>query len=195
MRRPLALAIALPSTLVASLGAHSLAYRLVVADDAHRADSLARSGHGYLAFAPLLVAAALVVVLVGLALRAVGARRGDGRELRLPWLCALVPPLVFVVQEHVERLASTGHFPVAAALEPTFVVGLLLQLPLAVAALALARALVAGAAAVGSALARQPRRAGAAPPTLARPRTVLLAPLSVLALKRAGRAPPAALPA
>ena len=194
MRRPLALAVALPSTLVASLAAHSLAYRLVVSGDAHRADSLARSGHGYLAFAPLLVAAALVVVLVGLALRAAGAWRGDRRELRLPWLYALVPPLVFVVQEHVERLAYTGHFPVTAALEPTFVVGLLLQLPLAVVALVLARALVAGAAAVGRALARQPRRANPAAPPLARPRTVFSAPLSVLALKGAGRAPPFALP-
>jgi hypothetical protein len=133
-------------------------------------------------------------VLVGLALRAAGARRGDRPELRLPWLYALVPPLVFVVQEHVERLAYTGHFPVTAALEPTFGVGLLLQLPLAVVALALVRALVAGAAAVGSALARQPRRPSPVAPPLARPRTVLSAPLSVLALKSAGRAAPFALP-
>jgi hypothetical protein len=195
MSRPQVLILALPATLTASLGAHSLAYRLVGGDGSRHRTLLEHSGHGYLSFAPLFLAFASALVLVGLALRVAAAQRGDRRPLRLPWLVALVPPLVFVVQEHLERLLQSGELPISAALEPTFAVGLSLQLPLAVLALLVARALVAAAEAVGRNLARRPRRLRRRAPAAVAPAVPQQLRPSVLALRRAGRAPPPALSA
>ena len=195
MSRPQTLMLALPMTLAASLGAHSLAYRLVGGEGARHEALLAESGHGYLSLAPPFLAFGAALLLVGLALRVASARRADAPRLRLPWVLALVPPLVFVVQEHLERLVQSGELPTSAALEPTFAVGLFLQLPLAVLVVVLARGLVAAAEAVGTALARRPPRrlprpaAAVGPPAQHRLRS------SVLALRRAGRAPPPALTA
>ena len=57
-RRPLAWLVAVPLMTAGSLTAHALAYRIVEPDSATRGDLLAKSGHGYLASAPLLLRAA-----------------------------------------------------------------------------------------------------------------------------------------
>jgi hypothetical protein len=75
------------------------------------------------------------------------------------WMFAVLAPATFVAQEHLERWFHDGAFPWGAALEGTFVVGLLLQLPFALAAYALARLLLG----VTRALARLLRREHASP--------------------------------
>jgi hypothetical protein len=178
-RRAVAWLVSAPLAVLGSQVAHWEAYRLVVPGDEARAALLHRTGHGYLEHLPLLAALALACMLVGLLARAVAAYRGRGGESAPAWPFAIVPPAVFVLQEHLERLAH-GQVPTAAVREPTFLPGLLLQLPLAALALALAWLLLRASQRVGAALARarQPRaaarpawRARAAAP--ARPRPAL----------------------
>ena len=70
------------------------------------------------------------------------------RSVRLSQFAAL-PPLAFALQEHLERLIHDGTV-VGVALQPTFMIGLLLQLPFAVAAYLLAKLLLQVADRVGS---------------------------------------------
>jgi hypothetical protein len=53
-----------------------------------------------------------------------------------------LPPLAFALQELSERLLRAEAFPFHAALEPRFLLGLLLQLPFGLLALLLARMLL-----------------------------------------------------
>ena len=122
--------------------------------DAHtRADALAHSGHGYLGNAPLAIATCVLVLIAGLLFRALAGFTGEPRRAAASPAIVLLSPAAFVVQEHVERLAHTGQMPWAAAVQPSFLVGLALQLPFALAALLIAWALDSAAHAVGRALA------------------------------------------
>jgi hypothetical protein len=165
MKRGAPWLVSIPFMTAGCLAAHSLAYHLV---------SNPQERHGYLAFAPLFLG-----VLGGLAI--VGAaRRGRAHS---PALFALLPPLAFVVQEHVERLQLV-------ATEPAFLVGLALQLPFALAALVAARAFLGLADLVAEVLAARPpvRRS----PELPRPAGALLVPRALLLTgPRSPRAPPA----
>jgi hypothetical protein len=108
--------------------------------------------HAYLPAPALLLAAALALVLVGFLAAIVASARGT-RWSRIPLAAvAAVPPLGFTLQEHLEAWLASGGFPATAALEPTFAVGLALQLPLVLAALILARGLLATASRLGSGL-------------------------------------------
>lgn len=91
---------------------------------------------------PPLVAVALGALLLGVAGSVTGHRRHSGRSrsVVLPFAC--LPPLAFVLLEAVEGAAHTGAIPWDSALEPTFLVGLALQLPFALAGYLLARALL-----------------------------------------------------
>jgi hypothetical protein len=99
-----------------------------------------------------------------------------------------------VVQEHIERLIGTGAIPADLVGEPVFLVGLALQLPFALAALLLTRALYAIAFGLGRTFASmlaigRPLRHG--PPShLHLPASVTLVSPSVLALGHGQRAPP-----
>ena len=117
--------------------AHVLAYVLAV-PAAERGQMLAETGHGYFRVADLLILCG-ILTLAGLALCVVGEM-----SLRTPspWTLALLPPIGFVVQEHVERLAASGPFPIHLVTEPRFLIGLFLQLPFALAALICARLLL-----------------------------------------------------
>ena len=188
MRSPAAWLLSLPLAGAGWLSDHELAYRLVAPADAHAAH-LERAAHGYLRVAPLLLAFALSAVVAAVAALA-GAVRGrpGSRPPALPF--ALLPPLGFVVQEAAERLLTAE--PVAAlALEPVFLVGLLLQLPFAVAAFAVARLLFEVSHALGlrlGAFRRHPRTAAAVP---SRPACADLPRVSALAGSHAQRGPPA----
>jgi apolipoprotein N-acyltransferase len=135
----------------------------------------------------LLPAAALGVAALLLAVWACTA--AAPARMRLPrWVFACLPPLVFFVQEHVEHLISHGA-PWTLAADPTFVAGLCLQLPFALAAYLVARLLVAAAAAIA-------RRRTAAPPVAAPP-VVCFAPapapfarLRLAGTRRLTRGPP-----
>lgn len=143
-RRPLPWLVAITLMVAGSLSAHELAYWLVTPDAEARARVLADTGHGYFEHLPLLLGMLAALGLAALALRAARAIRPSATGPPA-WLFFLLPPLGFALQEHLERILHSGGLPLAAAIEPTFLIGLVLQLPFALAALALARALVAGA--------------------------------------------------
>lgn len=176
----------MPLALAGCLTAHSLAYRIVAPGAHERSHLLASTGHGYMGELRLLAAVALAFVLVGFLWQASLAARG--LEPRGPSrLVALVPPLAFVLQEHLERLLQEGAFPVAAFTQPTFVIGLVLQLPFALLAFAAAALLARAARVLGRLLARPPRLRASAARSLAS----FPPPRSALRIIARGRAPPA----
>ncbi len=118
-----------------SLAAHSLGY-LLTAHTAEGAgetsDRTSTGGAGYLVLFLGILAATLVVAGLG--------RRRDAAVS--PWFFFVLPPLAFALQELSERVLSAEAFPFHAALEPRFLLGLLLQLPFGLLALLVARALM-----------------------------------------------------
>jgi len=138
------------------------------------------------------VALCATVVLLALA-ASFAARLGSVRTLSPPlWLFALLPPAGFAVQEHLERLFHTGSIPYATTLETVFLVGVLLQLPFALAAYLAARALVSLAVAVVEHL-RAPYRPRLVSLSLTVPVSLRLPALRGLVRSGGlgGRAPPA----
>lgn len=190
-RRRLAWFVSLPLVAVGSLLAHSASYRLVAPHEHERGPLLADTGHGYLAaWGSLLLAVLLAVVLLGLVVLAIEGARGSPRPRASTWPFALLPLLGFAVQEHLERLIHDGGFPLGTAAEPTFLVGVLLQLPFALAALLLARVLVRAACVVGSALGAERESPPTPPRLVAVPVEAAVPRPPILALGYAGRAPP-----
>ena len=178
MRRALAQSAALLFALAGSLAAHQVAYALAGSSTA---------SHGYLSLVPAALAALIALLAVALAGEVAAGRRGAAPIGVSPRI-ALVPVLAFVVQEHLERLAA-GEPALTAAFEPTFVLGLALQIPFGLAAWLLARLLLRAAFAAGCSLLRpqRVRRASSrAVPLVA----IVLPRLAPLASGCAGRAPP-----
>jgi hypothetical protein len=153
VRRHLAWVSTVPLMVAGLLAGHTVAYRLAFPDAHARADALTHSGHGYLGHAPLLLAVCLGVLLAALLFRAIAGFRGDQARPSVSRALILLPPAAFVVQEHVERLVHSGEIPWTASIQPSFLLGLALQLPFALAALLIAWALESFAHAVGCALA------------------------------------------
>ena len=189
VRSHLAWPLVIPLLAAGSLAGHDLAYRIVVPDAAERAHYLERTGHAYLAYGALAAGIAAALLAAALTWRFLAALRGDRAATAPAWLFALLAPAAFTLQEHGERLLHDGAFPVGHALEPTFLVGLALQLPFALGALLVARLLEEVAEVVVRALPRVhaatvPLGEPPAPvaPLLPRPRP--------LALRRAARGPP-----
>lgn len=172
--------VTLPVALAGCLAAHLVAYALAT-PSAH-----AHASHGYLSHFPLLVGAALAVV-VGAALR--HAVRGRSGTRPSPWLFAVLPPLAFALQEHVERLAH----PALVVAEPTFLLGLALQLPFAALAWLLARAILRAADALGVLLAPLPRPRRRTPLRLAEPALQLLHRFLTTAISQRGPPAPVAI--
>lgn len=183
-RAGIAWLLGLPLTLLGWLSAHTVAYKLVLPDEHERAHVLAASGHGYLEHVPLLTAACVVAAGSGFFLR---ASRRPGRPIPASAL-GVLPLFGFAVQEYLERALHTDAIPWATALDPVFLVGLALQLPFALLALAVARALTGLADTVGARA--RPRPCFPRGTVLLRPHTVGSSPTSVLASGHAGRAPP-----
>jgi hypothetical protein len=141
--------VSLPLAALGWLAGHTLAYALVVPHHEHREELLAETGHSYLSGAPHIVSCALTLVLAGLVLAAYEGVRGHARVRTPAWPVVLLPPLGFAAAEHLERLIEHNAFPTGAALEPTFIVGIALQLPLGAAALLVANAVLAFGHALG----------------------------------------------
>ncbi len=144
--------------------AHWLAFRLVYPDAWERSQALQQTGHGYFSLLPVLGGIGAALLVSGLFLHGWDVSVGRGRrvgEVRLSQFAAL-PPLAFALQEHLERLFENGTV-VGVVFEPTFLLGLLLQLPFAVMAYLLARLLLRAAGRVGSVLSCRngPRRRAA----------------------------------
>jgi hypothetical protein len=192
MRRCLPWLIALPVMAAGSLGAHSLSYLLVssrateaAGETSERANS---GGPSYLVlFLGIVAATAIVAGCARLRLARAGARRAGVS----PWLFFVLPPLAFASQELAERVLNAEAFPFHAALEPRFLIGLLLQLPFGLLALLVARALLRVVERIGCALARRPRpRLATGAPR--RPGQIVDLPqIPALALGHAERGPPA----
>ena len=109
------------------LSAHSLAYRLT--------GTSAAPLHSYLEHGPQVL---LVLALCGLLVSALGKRLSAPRA----WVFPIVAVASFVGQEHLERLVH-GEATLTLVTTPVFLVGLALQIPVALLAWALARWLVA----------------------------------------------------
>ena len=151
MRRGLTWALILPLLLGGTEIAHALAYRLVFPQ--LHARVLAATGHAYLAWLPLVLGVTGALAIAALVAAGIDAARGRSPRDVPAWAFAAVPPLAFVLQEVLELSLHLGTFGWRAVLAPTFVPGLLLQLPLALAAYLVARVLVRAAESIGRALA------------------------------------------
>ena len=172
-RRLLAWLLVTPLAAAGALAAHALAYRLTGTSPG--------PAHDYLEHGPQVVAVLASLGLVGLALQ----ERSSSRHST--WWFAPLAPLGFACQEHVERLAHTGHMPWLLT-TPVFLLGLLLQLPVALTCVLVVRRVAGTLAGLG-----RPRgvRPGAAWLPLAARAEPFLAPVDPP--RRSGRGPPALL--
>jgi hypothetical protein len=117
MRRTLTWLVTMPFAAASVLLGHAIAYRATGAP--------AGDVHGYLQHAPQVVLILASIAVVG--------READARaRRRSPAPLASIAVGAFVVQEHIERLAHTGHVPFLFA-SPVLWLGIALQLPLAAA--------------------------------------------------------------
>src|SRR5712691_11317295 len=140
MRRRLPWLLALPLMAAGSLAAHSLSYVFVsarAAAGAGEASERASRGSGSYLVLFLGILAATAVVATGA--RVLLSRSRQRGSTVSPWLFFVLPPLAFALQEFAERLLHAEAFPFQAALEPRFLLGLLLQLPFGLLALLLVR--------------------------------------------------------
>ena len=169
------------------LAAHGLAYRIAEPDPERRHQLLESTGHSYLD--PTLVGSLCVALtVVGFAACVhTGIRRGARPPLLL---FALVPPVGFALQEHAERMLHHSAFSAGTVFEPTFLAGLLLQLPFAVVALLTARALLVAAGALARELGTPPRLRLAPDTSLAVPNGYWIPAAPTLVGARGQRAPP-----
>ena len=172
--------------------AHASAYRLVTPDQSERSQQLASTGHAYMAYASLALAVGTMLVLGALAVE-LGhvARRRHGIGVRpSAVMFAMLVPGIFVCQEHFERWFHDGVFPWNAVLEPTFVVGVLLQLPFALAAYLLARLLLHAVRTLGRLLGGPARPRAVATASLSTVAGVMVPRVAVVALGYGSRGPP-----
>ena len=149
--------LCLPLMLGGTEFAHWLAFRIVYPDPWMRAQVLQESGHRYLGWLPSAAGIGLALVVCGLFLHGRATRSGmDGAIGRCEpalWRFAMLPPLAFALQEHLESLVAHGTIA-GVTLEPTFTVGLALQLPFAALAYVLARLLLGASERVSRAFRR-----------------------------------------
>ena len=136
--------------------AHYVAFRLVYPQAHVRLAALLATGHGYMlgvpAFLPLLfgVLGGMVVVAFAWTVGCDLSRRPDASVPA--WAFGLMPLLGFALQEFLERWFAGVSLPWQVVLEPTFQIGLALQIPFAVVAYLLTRLLTRVAATVGRVL-------------------------------------------
>ena len=139
MRRTLLAIVALPVIASGTFAAHAAAYGLLGAPS--------EGVHGYLAHVPQVLA---LLTLPALLAAAVAGRSRSPRA----WPFAVAALSAFIIQEHLERLAHSGHLPFLLD-RPVFLLGLALQLPFALVAWLGARWLLRVA---GGAVVRRPPR-------------------------------------
>ena len=194
MRRLSAWLVVVPLMLAATEFAHALAYRLVYPEAAVRFRVLAATGHGYMDWAPVFLGVGGALVLAGVLAAVVDtARRREVRPVPA-WAFGLLPLVGFTLQEFLERWFVTGALPWWMVEQPTFRIGLLLQLPFALASFVLARVLLRVAERVGlvfGGFRTVVRLFG--PCTAWRPLTTLPVRIAQLAAGHAERGPPTAL--
>ena len=133
-----------------SLVAHTVAYWL-------EPETGVDPAHAWLAFIPALAFGGVLALIASLAVEThqiVRAQRTD----RVPaWVFFVLPPVAFLVQEHLERAIATAELPFDTLAQPAVLAGLALQLPFGLAALVLARILQCASVAIARRLARRTR--------------------------------------
>ena len=171
--------------------AHALAHQTVMPGEAKLRESAL---HGYLSYLPTSFALCLALALALAAAAAVGLRWrcASGRSL---WMFGLVPVLGFAGHALAEpliagsaTLASTVSH--GAALTPVLVVGLLVQVPFALVAVALASGILRLAESVARMLAAPTAAAGHREPERHEPAHATRAPAFRLDRAHGQRAPP-----
>jgi hypothetical protein len=179
VRKRALLSLSLPLAAAGCLAGHALGYAVVPTGPRD-----ARI-HSYLTLAPQFLAVCVALVALTLGLRLSG--RLQGRPAAWPF--AILPPLAFCAQELVERLVA--GLPAHAVLEPAVFAGLAAQLPVAVVAYLVARALlrvadttVRAVSAVGATVVRP------VPCPMPVPATGRVPTRTSPAFDRLGRAPP-----
>ena len=190
MRRRLTWFVAVPLLLASSQAAHFLAYRIVYPGTPLRAQALLATGHGYLDRLPLVFGAAGAIALVALLVAVVDASRGRAARALPPWAFGLLAPAAFVIQEYLERSLHSGTFAWHTAAAPTFLPGLLTQVPLALLAWLAARVLLRAAVHAGRSLASQPPRFAPEPLAFLVPLPPAMPRTRALARRLAERGPP-----
>jgi hypothetical protein len=180
--------VGLPLTLAGVLLAHALA-NAVFGSPEGRNELFASAASGA-QLVPVVAAVSTAALLVGLALRVGGwwSLPTDAPTLAAPFAC--LPPLAFVLIEAFEGLLNRGVIPFGDALQPTFLVGLALQLPFALAAYLLAKLLLRAGDGLRLRFLRESASSTVRLPAPVRPRE-RIRPHSLASLSRLrGRAPP-----
>jgi hypothetical protein len=168
-----------------------LAYRIVYPQASIRLQALVETGHGYMSALPLALGVAGAVVALSLAATVADTARGRGVGSLPPWAFALLPVAGFAFQEYIERWLSWGFFPWYAAAQPTFLIGIALQLPFGALAYLAARFLLRTAKRLGRRLAQSlPPRLRPVSSVLLMPAAQSLPPLPSLLSRRLGRRGP-----
>jgi len=166
MRQRAAWWLAVPILVAGEMAGHSLAYRIVAPNAAARALLLERTGHAYLADLHPLVGVCLVLAVAAAVQRTVASFRGRPVRRVPSWRFALLPSLVFVLQEYTERFAYNGHIVWGTIAEPAVAVGVFLQIPCGLVALVVVRILLRAAHDAGRALAARATARPACPSML-----------------------------
>jgi len=182
-RGRLAWLLSVPLVAAGGYAAHAIAHGLVAGGGAHHHVHAAGGISHWIVCAIAGGAVALAVFAAG-ALTSFRTGRAAATPL---WIFALLPPVGFLAQEQLGSALGDG-----SAFGPTLLIGLVLQVPLALALYTLVRALTHGAARLGrvSALPAAPLRAPRSLPCLTL--TAFAPPrLAPLALCDAERGPPA----
>jgi predicted small integral membrane protein len=193
MKRRAVWLIAIPLMLASSQIGHAVAYRLVYPDARIRWQALVSSGHQYLSYWPLVFGVAGAVMLVGVVASGVEAARRRGPQAMPAWGFALLPLVGFTLQEFAERWLAGSNLPWWMVLQPTFRLGLVLQLPFALLAYLVARLLLRTAERVARALSGHAGAAERVGEVAAWSLRAVWPPRSAaLADGHAGRGPPAA---
>ncbi len=126
-RRALAWILVTPIAAAGVLATHALAYSAT--------GTATGPAHDYLAHAPQVVGLLASIGLVGLGVQERSLCRSSA------WWFVPLAPAGFVCQEHVERLAHTGDLPWLLT-TPAFLLGLLLQVPVALVCVLVVRRVV-----------------------------------------------------
>lgn len=190
MRRGLTWLVAVPLIVAGSQAAHALTYRLVYPGTPFRARALLATGHGYLDQLPLVLGVGLAIAVVALLAAVLDASRGHPARELPAWAFGAVAPLAFALQELLELSLHTGTFGWHAFAAPTFLPGLLLQLPFALLAWLAAELLLRAANHAGRALATRPPAARPVAVVAVSPAAVTLPRVRALAYRLAERGPP-----
>ncbi len=159
-----------PVAAVGVLATHALAYRVT--------GTPLGQVHEYLAHVPQVV-----ILLASLSLLGLAVQERSLSQVSAWWVAPLAP-LGFTCQEHVERLVHTGELPFLLT-SPTFLLGLALQLPVALVCVLVVRRVLGTLA--GARNGRRVPRNEVWLPLTERPR---LLPTAIRRRRPVGRGPP-----